>query len=144
MLLFFNLHFFFVDKSDNVVTFSSISETGEVNLCPNFSYDVELEQYKYLKICIGDIELAESKSSDWLVDKLFTKLIAWAEKVSENLPKNKSLSLIPVEEYYEMYSDLKEKYGEKMLQVSTEDDSILLQFLKQLKILYDSFLIVKP
>lgn len=76
-----------------------------------------MEQNKFLKICVEDFKLAELKSSDWLADNLFPKLMSWAETSTENKIQQKSLSLINVEEYCTLYHNLKIKYGDNMVKV---------------------------
>lgn len=120
------MYFFFSEKSNNLVTFNSISEPNQINLCANFSYDIELEQSKFLRVCIEDVELAESSSSDWLADNLFNKLLLWAEKASTNRITQKSLSLVSIEDYSQLYHELKIKYGEKLVKVITIHKSIVI------------------
>ncbi|GLV32377.1 uncharacterized protein CBL_00914 [Carabus blaptoides fortunei] len=102
-----------LDKENNIATFIAISDCTKIALSPNFAFDIELDKGKLMKISVNDIEIAEEKASAWLADILFPKLLAWTE--IRDTPVQKSLALIAVDKYCQLYQDLKLKYGENIV-----------------------------
>lgn len=109
------VEFVILDKGNDVATFIAISESSKTALSPNFAFDVELDKSNLMKICVNDLETEQEKASEWLADILFPKLIAWTE-IRDTLVQ-KSLTLVPVDKYCQLYQDLKLKYGEDIVKV---------------------------
>lgn len=105
------------DKEHNSVTFIAVSDTDKTFIAPPFSYQIELSSTFNLKVKLNTFEDADTGHAEWLADKLFPKLVKWSEEVDLNGGFH-SLSLINVEEYCSTYSQLKETYGVKLVQVS--------------------------
>lgn len=104
------------DKEHNSVTFIAVSETDKTFIAPPFSYQIELSINFNLKVKLNTFEDADTGHAEWLADKLFPKLVKWSEEVDLNGGFH-SLSLINVEEYCSTYTQLKEIYGVKLVQV---------------------------
>lgn len=74
----------------------------------------------------NSVDLKESPNHQWLMHCLLPKFIKWwksflAETCSGDtteVTKIESLSLINIEEYNQLYNDLKDKYGIDMVKVS--------------------------
>lgn len=104
------------DKRHNSVTFIAVSDTDKTLIAPPFSYQIELSSTFNLKVKLNTFEDADTGHAEWLADKLFPKLVKWSEEIDLNGGFH-SLSLINVEEYCSIYTQLKETYGVKLVQV---------------------------
>lgn len=88
-----------------------------VPLTPPFQYEIELSSNYNLRVNIQNFEDADSPHSEWLVDKLFKKLISWADNYRSDRAAEPSLHLIPIFDYSLLYNQLKEKYVPYLIQV---------------------------
>lgn len=104
-----------IDKASTKITFLSVTDS-ESSIAPVFPYEIELTQSSILKINLQSFEDADTAQAEWLAEKLFTKLLKWAECLDETKDNVKSLSLVNVDEYCLTYSALKQKYGTKLVQ----------------------------
>lgn len=105
-----------LNKLKKTVTFYAIQDRTSKLIAPDFPYNIELTSSGYLRIILNSFDDAETKSSDWLADKLFIKLLKWAENLNLNTnPILKSLSQIDTEKYCELYNQLKNKYAEDLV-----------------------------
>ncbi|XP_063929893.1 probable tRNA (uracil-O(2)-)-methyltransferase [Zophobas morio] len=103
------------DKEKRTATFFAVQEQDHPLVAPRFPYHIELTQSGNLRIVLNNFEDADTSAAEWLSDKLFPKVLKWAENgVLEDAGVG-SLSLIASDEYYTLYSSLKEKYGEKLV-----------------------------
>ncbi|CAG9815628.1 unnamed protein product [Phaedon cochleariae] len=102
-----------LDKNTNSAIFTAVCEPGESVLAPPFIYELELNASNF-RINLRDYEDAESTHAEWLADKLFPKLLKWSEIDTECRSTVKCLSLIPIDEYCILYSELKQKYAESL------------------------------
>lgn len=103
-----------LDKSKNFAHFNAIADVNDQIAAPPFPYDIKLSSTGQLQITVDKIEYADTNHSEWLVDKLFAKLIKWMEQPEFDC-SIKSLCLISTEDYYFTYMDLKNKYGDKLV-----------------------------
>ncbi|XP_074031369.1 probable tRNA (uracil-O(2)-)-methyltransferase isoform X1 [Leptinotarsa decemlineata] len=103
-----------LDKDKNSAVFISVAEPGESRIAPPFPYELELNSSSF-RMNLSNFEDADSTHADWLADKLFPKLLKWSK--SNFVPTNKvnPLSLISIDEYCFLYSELKKKYSENLL-----------------------------
>lgn len=108
------------DKDNNLVTFLA-AEDGKNISAPPFPYHVEIMSTGHVRLLVDNFEDAETSSAEWLVDKLFLKLIKWAEEYSSEAITDPSLKLVDIEEYSQLYKNLKDKYGQKMVLIWPEN-----------------------
>lgn len=86
-------------------------------LLPDFSYKISYKN-KFLTISTST-DQKDTKSALWLKNVLFAKLEKWIENSNDEKSEGiKSLNLIDMEEYNQLYSELKIKYGTEMVKVS--------------------------
>ncbi|KAJ8917568.1 hypothetical protein NQ315_000051 [Exocentrus adspersus] len=103
-----------LDKNKNCSIFYAIKENDTHLLAPPFPYDIELTSLSNLRINLQNFEDADTAHAEWIADKLFPKLLKWAESDLE-LNTLSSLSVISVDDYCFTYNDLKSKYGENLV-----------------------------
>lgn len=86
-------------------------------LLPDFSYKISYKN-EFLTISTST-DQKDTKSALWLKNVLFAKLEKWIENSNDEKSEGiKSLNLIDMEEYNQLYSELKIKYGTEMVKVS--------------------------
>lgn len=105
------------DKEHNKATFLAVSDSDKLFIGPPFAYQIELTSSLNLRINVKSFEDADTSHAEWLVEKLFTKLLKWIENVDDNKQNIQSLSLVPVDEYCLTYNRLKDTYGESLVKV---------------------------
>ncbi|XP_055603869.1 probable tRNA (uracil-O(2)-)-methyltransferase [Uranotaenia lowii] len=99
-------------------------QNEENNLTPKFPFTIQLRG-QVLSINSSSVEVSDEKSTNWLKDILFERLLKWIENLLQE-PKNPkddliSLSLINnLEQYNQLYSILKAKYGTEMVRIWPE------------------------
>lgn len=98
-----------------------------------FSYKATLTSDNLISIeVIGDE--SDKKVFTWIKHCLLPKLVKWCDQeVSEEnqgiVSNVQSLSLVDIEEYNDLYNELKMKYGLEMVKVSIEHESNFSRFL---------------
>ncbi|KAJ9580868.1 hypothetical protein L9F63_023956 [Diploptera punctata] len=114
------------DKLQNEVLFVGLKDEAEgPTLIPCFPYSFSYVEGKteiHLKYRT-DNEF-ESASKDWLKLQLFPKIIKWAESAvmsSEDSGLVKSLGLVDIVKYNQLYQHLKKKYGPEMVKIWPEN-----------------------
>lgn len=106
--------------NEQYVQFLAASSSDKVKLvAPPFQYKFELKN-NFLQLIV-DITNADTCSGEWLADKLFPKILKWSEESNDDKVIVQSLSLVDVEQYFDVYRRLKEKYGKKMIDMWTEN-----------------------
>lgn len=118
-----------INKDKNLISFTASCENErEKLLAPPFQYIFTLNETGHVQLNVQDFKDADTPSAEWLVEKLFEKIMKWMENeflsnVSGNtflkIPKE-SLSLIDIEEYTELYDGLKVKYGNRLINIWCE------------------------
>ncbi|KAG5898261.1 hypothetical protein JTB14_008606 [Gonioctena quinquepunctata] len=101
-----------LDKDINSAVFIAVCEPGEIPIAPPFPYELELNSSNF-RMNLRKFEDADNAHAEWLADKLFPKLLKWADSVPTN--KVNTLSLVPIDEYCLLYSKLKQKYSENLV-----------------------------
>ncbi|XP_055535521.1 probable tRNA (uracil-O(2)-)-methyltransferase [Wyeomyia smithii] len=108
-----------VDSFSQSASFVCLNNS-ENYLAPKFAFSIQLDGSM---LSIKNVEpSADSKSNTWLTEVLFQRLLKWigsfAEQENQTVLKEdtRSLSLVHcVEEYNQLYGQLKAKYGIKMV-----------------------------
>ncbi|XP_050345499.1 probable tRNA (uracil-O(2)-)-methyltransferase isoform X2 [Nymphalis io] len=108
------------NKSVTQVRFFDVTPVViEQNLCPTFSYSFSLQD--------GDVILNTfsdniTKSHQWLKNTVLPQVLKWCDEMSSKQVQicNESLALVPIEEYYIKYNDLKLRYGKEMVKIWPE------------------------
>lgn len=94
----------------------------ETGLLPEFNYTITYSDGK-LTLCVAEdaasFETYE-KSATWLSDILFDKFQKWMKQEETHKSSVKSLQLVDVEEYNQLYATLKAKYGSDLMKLWTE------------------------
>lgn len=93
-----------------------------------FSYKITLTSDNSISIEVIDDDV-DKRVFTWIKHCLLPKLVKWCnqdiEEDSQGLVSNvQSLSLVDIEEYNDLYNELKTKYGTEMVKVSEFYDSI--------------------
>ncbi|XP_022918113.2 probable tRNA (uracil-O(2)-)-methyltransferase [Onthophagus taurus] len=108
-----------LNKNKNIASFIAGMESN-VNIAPNFLYNLELMSSNHVRCTVNNFEDADTNSANWLVDKLFMKLIKWAQEELKE-PPQESVKLISMDAYSDLYVNLKEKYGKDMVKIWPEN-----------------------
>lgn len=106
-----------LDKTNDTATFTAVTRS-KMLIAPPFQYKIELMNSGHMRIVIELFDDAETSSAAWLADKLFPKLLTWACNYDPSFTTPPSLTLISVDKYSMLYKQLKDKYGQKMIEVS--------------------------
>ncbi|CAG9762651.1 unnamed protein product [Ceutorhynchus assimilis] len=109
-----------IDKEHNKIRFLVVSDSIKKihYVGPPFPYEIELTNTQNLRINVDSIENADTSHAEWLVDKLFEKLIKWTQQTDDDSKQIiQSLSLVKTDEYCLTYNRIKETYGEKLVNV---------------------------
>ena len=106
-----------LDKKRMIATFYAVGEKHDPILAPPFPYMIELSPAGNLRILVTNFEDADTSCSDWLVGKLFPKLIKWCTDGTGPATGTPSLSLVDIDRYADAYHDLKIKYGKRLVDV---------------------------
>lgn len=105
-----------IDPNKYKLTFFAVQEKGNNLIAPGFPYHFEWLNSGHIRIAVDNFEDADTANAEWLVDKVFPKIISWAS--NELVDKSEvSLSSICLEKYVELYQKLKMKYGKAMTEV---------------------------
>lgn len=106
-----------LDKDKNTAMFFAVSEDDVHPIAPPFSYNIELTSSGNLRINLQNFEDADTTHAEWIADKLFPKLMKWAESGIDLNNTSGSLSLISVDDYCFTYGKIKSKYGDYLVKV---------------------------
>ncbi|KRT85599.1 hypothetical protein AMK59_2716 [Oryctes borbonicus] len=109
-----------LNKKAHKITFIAVEEEKNNLIAPPFPYHFEWITSGHVRITVDNFEDADTPNAEWLVGKVFPKIINW----TLNEPDQKSqlsLSLIPLERYCELYQKLKAKYGKAMTEIWPEN-----------------------
>lgn len=118
--------FLFTDFESQSMSFVCLQDV-ENNLTPKFAFSIQLEDRNLSIKCPDDPNQEDEKSSVWLKDVLFQRLLKWVDNNIQEATKSSnkgeiaSLSLInDLEQYNRLYSELKAKYGTEMVKIWPE------------------------
>ncbi|KAL9701369.1 hypothetical protein quinque_004810 [Culex quinquefasciatus] len=111
-----------VDPELKRITFRCLQDE-ENNLTPKFSFAVQLVE-ETLSIICKSTPTPDEKSSIWLKEVLFRRLLKWIDNLIQKTDQKGeqiSLGLInDLEEYNRLYGELKTKYGTEMVRIWPE------------------------
>ncbi|KAI4460872.1 hypothetical protein MML48_5g00021167 [Holotrichia oblita] len=110
------------DVTEYLTRSAIIYEVQEENklIAPGFPYHFEWLTSGHIRIAVNNFEDADTANAEWLVEKVFPKIISWAS--NELVDKSQvSLSSICLEKYVELYQKLKKKYGKAMTEIWPEN-----------------------
>ncbi|XP_017774402.1 PREDICTED: probable tRNA (uracil-O(2)-)-methyltransferase [Nicrophorus vespilloides] len=109
------------DKNKSTATFLAATSKDKFTLvAPPFPYTFEHDRSGHLKLVIH-LDEASTPSAGWLDNKVFNKILKWAEEYDESKDPQESLCLISTELYCSKYRELKEKYGQRMVAMWQEN-----------------------
>nr|XP_026494848.1 probable tRNA (uracil-O(2)-)-methyltransferase [Vanessa tameamea] len=108
------------NKSVTQVGFFDVTPAeNEQNLCPTFSYSFSLQGDEVILKTFSD---NVTKSHHWLQSTVLPQVLKWCHEISTKQVQicNESLALVPNEEYYTKYNELKLTYGKEMVKIWPE------------------------
>ncbi|GLH06323.1 Probable tRNA (uracil-O(2)-)-methyltransferase [Gryllus bimaculatus] len=89
-------------------------------LAPVYPFSIQFVNEEMLLVIFG-INAVNDKAAVWLKECLFPKLQRWSEEnPNQSSPGIESLSLIYADQYSVLYQNLKEKYGQKFVEIWSE------------------------